>query len=59
MFNSDRQQRCTNIENRWFTTECYEKRQTFYKRLNIYRQDKNENNRMYMCNFNLTLCTSK
>jgi len=45
---SDTQQRNTHIENRWFTTECYEKRQIFYKQLNMYRQDKNENNRIYM-----------
>ena len=46
---SDTQQRYTHIENRWFTTECYEKRQIFYKQLKRYRQDKTENNRIYMC----------
>jgi len=35
-------------QHKWFTTECYDKRCSFYRMLNIYRNSKSEENRINM-----------
>ena len=39
-----------DYKNKWYTSECDEKRRLFYTALNMYRQDKTELNRINMIN---------
>ena len=38
----------TTSNSKWFTSECFDKRRTFYCKLNMYRRNNTEENRLNM-----------